>query len=169
MSLYRRNIGFFEKFFAIKKWRCYVHTFFGVQTTSGTTVLHVTTCIFWLCNLPGKGYIGGLDKNKNSDSTPFLPTVIHSHSRPIQRPYPTSPTPTFHHYIRNNFPSTLPSFHPYPALGSPLRANRIPAPFSALSRYINNVLFNAYNVTLLPQNSLFLLNFIQKHRIIVQF
>ena len=38
-----------------------------------------------LCNLPGKGYIGGLDKKENSDSTLFSPTVIHSHSRPILR------------------------------------------------------------------------------------
>ena len=73
------------------------------------TVLHVTTCIFWLCNLPGKGYIGGLDKKENGDSTLFLPTVIHSHSRPIPRPIfltsLTRPPHTFHHHIRNNSPS----------------------------------------------------------------
>lgn len=126
-----------------------------------------------LCNLPGKGYIGGLDKKDNSDSTSFLPTVIHSHSRPIPRPisspFPTTPPPTFHHYICNNSPSALPSSHPYPTLGLPLRANRIPAPFSALSQYLNIVLFYDVNVTLLPQNALFSLNFTQKHRIIVQF
>ena len=69
-----------------------------------------------LCNLPGKGYIGGLDKKDYGDSTLFFPTVIHSHSRliprPISSPFPTSPTPTFHHYIRNNSPSTLPSLTP---------------------------------------------------------
>lgn len=120
-----------------------------------------------LCNLPGKGYIGGLDKKENSDSTQYLPTVIHSHSRPILRPFSTSPPPTFHHHIRNNFPSPLPSSHPYPALGLLPRANRIPAPFSALLQHINIVLFYGNNVTLLLQNTLFPLNFIQKHRIIV--
>lgn len=84
-------------------------------------------------------------------------------------PYSSHPPPTFHHHIRNNFPSTLSSSYPYPAIGLPLRANRIPAPFSALSRSINIVLFYDSNVTLLPQNAIFLLNFIQKHRIIVQF
>lgn len=58
-----------------------------------------------LCNLPGKGYIGGLDKKENSDSTLFSPTVIHSHSRPIFLPFRTTPPPTFHHHIRNNSPS----------------------------------------------------------------
>lgn len=50
----------------------------------------------------------GLDKKENSDSTQFSPTVIHSHSRPIprpiSRPHPTSPPPTFHPHIRNNSP-----------------------------------------------------------------
>lgn len=126
-----------------------------------------------LCNLPGKGYIGGLDKKDYGDSTLFFPTVIHSHSRPIPRSishsFPTTPPPTFHHYICNNSPSALPSSHPYPILGLPLRANRIPTPFSALSQHINIVLFYYSNVTLLPQNALFSLNSIQKHRIIVQF
>lgn len=84
-------------------------------------------------------------------------------------PYPSRPPPTFRPHIRNNSPSTLPSSHPYPTLGPPLRANRIPAPFSALSRHLNIVLFYGRNVTLLPQNALFSFNFIQKHRIIVQF
>ena len=118
-----------------------------------------------LCNLPGKGYIGGLDKKDYGDSTLFFPTVIHSHSRPIPRSiphsFPTTPPPTFHHYICNNSPSALPSSHPYPILGLPLRANRIPAPFSALSQHINIVLFYYSNVTLLPQNALFSLNSIQ--------
>lgn len=116
---------------------------------------------------------GGLDKKDYGDSTLFFPTVIHSHSRPIPRSiphsFPTTPPPTFHHYICNNSPSALPSSHPYPILGLPLRANRIPAPFSALSQHINIVLFYYSNVTLLPQNALFSLNSIQKHRIIVQF
>ena len=59
--------------------------------------------------------------------------------------------------------------YPYPAIGLLLRANRIPAPFSALSRSFNIVLFYCNNVTLLLQNALFSLNFTQKHRIIVQF
>ena len=62
-----------------------------------------------LCNLPGKGYIGGLDKKENVDSTQFSSTVIHSHSRPIPRPIflpsLTRPPPTFHPHIRNNSPS----------------------------------------------------------------
>ena len=57
-----------------------------------------------LCNLPGKGYIGGLDKKENSDSTLFSPTVIHSHSRPIFLPSRTTPPPTFRPHIRNNSP-----------------------------------------------------------------
>ena len=88
------------------------------------TVLHVTTCIFWLCNLPGKGYIGGLDKKENGDSTQFSSTVIYSHSRPIPRPIflpsLTRPPPTFHPHIRNNSPSPSvslttiqPSDHPF--------------------------------------------------------
>ena len=59
--------------------------------------------------------------------------------------------------------------HPYPALGLPHRANRIPAPFSAFSRGINIVLFYYNNVILLLQNALFPFNSIQKCRIIVQF
>ena len=59
--------------------------------------------------------------------------------------------------------------HPYPALGLPHRANRIPAPFSALSRHLNIVLFYDNNVTLFYQNALFPLDFVQKRRIIVQF
>lgn len=65
-----------------------------------------------LCNLPGKGYIGGLDKKENSDSTQYLPTVIHSHSRPILLPSHTHPPPTFHHHIRNNSPSPSASLTP---------------------------------------------------------
>lgn len=62
-----------------------------------------------LCNLPGKGYIGGRIKKKIAFLRRFLPTVIYSHSRPILRPFPSHPPPTFHHHIRNNFPS--PSIH----------------------------------------------------------
>lgn len=65
-----------------------------------------------LCNLPGKGYIGGLDKKENSDSTQYFPTVIHSHSRPIFLPHHSHPPPTFHHYIRNNSPSPSVSLTP---------------------------------------------------------
>lgn len=72
-----------------------------------------------------------------------------------------------HPYISRPISLSLP--HPYPAIGLPLRANRIPAPFFALSRHLNIVLFCDNNVTLLPQNALFSLDFIQKHRIIVQF
>ena len=118
-----------------------------------------------LCNLPGKGYIGGLDKKENSDSTQYLPTVIHSHSRPILLPSTTYLPPS--HSQQFSISLRLP--HPYPALGLPLRANRIPAPFFPLSQCINIVLFYDNNVTLFPQNVLFPLNSIQKHRIIVQF
>jgi hypothetical protein len=118
-----------------------------------------------LCNLPEKGYIGGLDKKEKDDFTPFLPTVIHSHSRPIPLPSTTYLPPS--HSQQFSIPLRLP--YPYPAIGLPLRANRIPAPFSALSRHLNIVLFCDNNVTLLPQNALFSLDFIQKHRIIVQF
>lgn len=87
-----------------------------------------------LCNLPGKGYIGGLDKKEISDSTQFSLTVIHSHSRPIPRPisspFPTSPPPTFRPHIRNNSPfhsisltPIQPSDHP---IGQTLYLRRFP-------------------------------------------
>lgn len=106
-----------------------------------------------------------MDKKEKSDSTQFSPTVIHSHSRPIPLPSTTYLPPS--HSQQFSIPLRLP--YPYPAIGLPLRANRIPAPFSALSRHLNIVLFCDNNVTLLPQNALFSLDFIQKHRIIVQF
>lgn len=54
----------------------------------------------------------GLDKKEKGDSTPFLPIVIHSHSRPIPRPYSSHPPPTFRPYIRNNSPSPSVSLTP---------------------------------------------------------
>lgn len=119
-----------------------------------------------LCNLPGKGYIGGLDKKRKWR---FYAVFAHSHPFTLSAPTPTIPPPTFRPHIRNNSPSPLRLPHSYPILGLPLRANRIPAPFSALSQHLNIVLFYGKNVTILPQNALFSLNFIQKHRIIVQF
>ena len=69
-----------------------------------------------LCNLPGKGYIGGLDKKENSDSTLFSPTVIHSHSRPILR---THSAP--HHHLPSALTfATILHFPPSPSpLSSP--------------------------------------------------
>lgn len=65
----------------------------------------------------------GLDKKENSDSTQFSPTVIHSHSRPIprpiSRPHPTSPPPTFHPHIRNNSPFHSISLTPIQPSGYP--------------------------------------------------
>lgn len=104
--------------------------------------------------------------------------AVFSHSHPFTLSAHTTPhTPPIPHHTTTYLPPShsqqfsiplrLP--YPYPAIGLPLRANRIPAPFSALSRHLNIVLFCDNNVTLLPQNALFSLDFIQKHRIIVQF
>ena len=60
-----------------------------------------------LCNLPGKGYIGGLDKKVNGDSTPFLPTVIHSHSRPNSHQSPSHSTPVHHQHSTITFATIL--------------------------------------------------------------
>lgn len=90
---------------------------------------------------------------------------FHAHTPPIPHQSNTYLPPL----LSQQFSIHLALPHPYPPLGLPLRANPIPAPFFTLSRHINIVLFYYSNVTLLPQNALFSLNFTQKHRIIVQF
>lgn len=91
-------------------------------------------------------------------------------------PIHTNPPPILHQSTTHLPPSHSQQFsislrlpHYYPAIGLPHRADRIPAPFSAISQRINIVLFYYNNVTLLPQNALFSFNFAQKHRIIAQF
>jgi hypothetical protein len=93
----------------------------------------------------------------SAHTTPHIPPI----SLPSTTYLPPSHSQQFYIFLRPH--------NPYPALGLPLRANRIPAPFSPLSQQINIVLFYDSNVTLLPQNTLFPLNSIQNHRIIVQF
>lgn len=111
----------------------------------------------------------GPDKKENSVSTPFFAHshlfTLSAHTPPISLPSTTYLPPSH----SQQFSIPLHPSPPYPAIGLPLRANRIPVLFSALSQHINIVLFNANIVILLPQNALFPLNFIQKHRIIVQF
>lgn len=74
-----------------------------------------------LCNLPGKGYIGGLDKKENSDSTLFSPTVIHSHSRHIPRPILRSHSAPHHHLPSALTFATILHLPPSP---SPLSSHR---------------------------------------------
>ena len=90
---------------------------------------------------------------------------IHTNPPPIPRQSTTNIPPS--HSQQFSISLRLPN--PYPTLGLPNRADRIPAPFSAFSRGINIVLFYYNNVILLLQNALFPFNSIQKRRIIVQF
>jgi hypothetical protein len=117
-------------------------------------------------------HLGGWIKKKLAFLRRFRPQSsihtlgpFHAHTPPIPHQSNTYLPPL----LSQQFSIHLALPHPYPAIGLPLRANRIPALFSTLSQRINIVLFYCINVTLLPQNALFSLNFIQKHRIIVQF
>ena len=90
---------------------------------------------------------------------------IHTNPPPIPRQSTTNIPPS--HSQQFSISLRLPN--PYPTLGLPNRADRIPAPFSPLSQHINIVLFFDNNVTLFQQNALFPLDFVQKRRIIVKF
>lgn len=112
---------------------------------------------------------GGWIKKKMAILRSFRPqSSIHTLG-PYSAPIPHHTTTYIPPSHSQQFSISLRLPHHYPAIGPPLRANRIPAPFSAFSRGINIVLFYYNNVILLLQNALFSLDFVQKRRIIVQF
>lgn len=69
---------------------------------------------------PEKVTSGGLDKKEISVSTSISPTVIHSHSRPIPRPYSSHSPPVQHLPSTITFATIL---HP-PCPPSPLSSHR---------------------------------------------